>query len=184
MHYLVAADGPTLDAPISKRFGHASFHLLVNSETMKVVKMEGGEVESFPAHGIQRFCYTIKVDGVIAGNIGPHAFEDIRREGWPMYIVRKSTVREAIEKVAAGDVVAATEPSMKRSIGRHPGHEPGDGHGRGEGHGGGQGRGGQGYGGGHSGGQGSGGGQGRHGKAQHGKGGYRRGRYGSGGGRG
>jgi len=171
MDYLIAADGPDLEAKVSKRFGHAPVLLRVNPETGEFHPVHG-TLEELPNHGVRRF-EPSEVEAVITGNIGPHAFEDVRDMGWKVYVVRGVTVREAIRRVRSGEVQPAEKPSMKHSIheGQHrdddppqtPEH-PGDpfpgGHGSGPGGGFGPG-GGQGHGPGGGMGHGPGGGRGR-----------------------
>lgn len=129
MPYLVAADGPDLEARVSRRFGHAAHHLLVSAQADEAVVLDGGVHES-PRHGLDRF-RDEDVEGVVAGNVGPHAFEDIRERGWQVYIVRGVSVREAVQAVVQGEVDPAGGPTMKRSVGDHAGH--GEGHGQGGG---------------------------------------------------
>ena len=119
MKYLVAASGVSLDAKISKRFGHASFYLVVDPDTFEFETKTGAR-ETEPSHGIGRFLdYDIKA--VIVGNIGPGAFQDVSNAGWSVYSCLGLTVREAVEKVRNGLVPALTAPTMKRSI--HAGHQ-------------------------------------------------------------
>ncbi len=157
MRYLVAADGETLDAPVARRFGHAAAHLLVDADDGRIT-VTTGDVEAMPAHGLGRFA-GMDLDGLITGNIGPHAWEDVQALGWPVYIVRGKTVGEAVRAVAAGEIPPADGPSVRKSLGAHDHHGPGRGLGHGPGHGMGLGRG---RGLGHGGGRGAGSGGGHH----------------------
>ena len=140
MRYLVAAEGTTLDARVARRFGHAAAHLLVDADDGSVA-VTTGDVEAMPRHGLARFAEA-GVVGLITGNIGPHAWEDVQALGWPVYIVRGKTVAEAVRAVAAGEVPPADGPSVKKSMDGHRHHHgPGRGHGSGHGPGRGLGRG-------------------------------------------
>ena len=114
MKYLVAASGVSLDAKISKRFGHATYYLVVDPDTFEF-ETKTGAGENEPSLGIGRFLdYDIKA--VIVGNIGPGAFQDVSNAGWSVYSCLGLTVREAVEKVRNGLVPTLTAPTMKRSI--------------------------------------------------------------------
>jgi len=150
MYFLAAVDGPTVDDKISKRFGFAAFHLVIDSESFEIVKQFESN-HDMPSHGLDRFIGT-KIDGVISGNVGPSAFQDINGRNLPVYIIRSATAKEAIQKILDGEVEPATAPSMKHSV-NHPSHDHNYGHGGGHSKG-------QGYGQGHGQGRGQGGGHG------------------------
>lgn len=127
MLFLVTAQGDTLDDRIAKRFGHAPRHMLVDSDTW-TVELQDGEVEELPRHGLERF-KDRGLDGVIVGNLGPHAWDDVVELGWTAFLARRMTVREAVEKVVAGEIAPMEGPTMKRSIHHHAGaHHPHDDH--------------------------------------------------------
>ena len=114
MKYLVAASDADLNSKISKRFGHASYYLVADPNTLEF-EVHKGAGEDEPSHGIGRFLnYDIKA--VIVGNIGPGAFQDVSSAGWTVYSCLGLTVSEAVEKVRNGLVSALTAPTMKRSI--------------------------------------------------------------------
>ncbi len=125
MKYLVAADGENLDAKVARRFGHATAHLVVDTDDWSV-EVFGDDPEELPQHGLSRFL-DLHLAGVVSGNIGPHAWQDITDLGLTLYIARRATVKEALEKIASGEIAPAEGPTLKRSIhdGRahHPEHE-------------------------------------------------------------
>ncbi len=121
MRFLVAAEGSTLSDPVSKRFGHAAFHLVVDGENPEILEALKHD-HNLPGHGIGRFSGW-NLDGVIAGNMGPEAFQDLALHRLKVYIVRGTTVQQAILQVVSGEIPAANGPTMKRSIHEHgPGH--------------------------------------------------------------
>lgn len=122
MKVLVAADGNDLGAQVSKRFGHAAFFLLVDSETWTHTLLEGVG-EDGPAHGADRM-QALGVDKIVTGNIGPNAFKDLRQRGVQVYLCKHTTAREAVESVLAGTREPAEGPSLKHSVHQHR-HEPG-----------------------------------------------------------
>ena len=136
MKYLAAATDPNLDAVMFKRFGHAPYWLVIDSETMRFTVIEG-EGEDHPRHGLDRIL-GLGVKRAIVGNIGPHAFGDLKTMGIAIFSCHRLTVREALEKVERGDIAELTEPTMKVSVhegrgeggryGVHSNRERGEGH--------------------------------------------------------
>ncbi len=114
MYYLVSADGDQLESKISKRFGHSRCHLLVKPDTMEIQSVSG-DVHDEPRHGTLRFKEE-DISCVITGNVGPHAFEDIKARGWDLFIIRSVTVEQAVNIVKEGAIKPVDEPTMKRSI--------------------------------------------------------------------
>lgn len=129
MLVLIGADGNRLESPIAKRFGHANYFIVYDSEknTFNVYDNidEGHNHENlldFLDIGVQAF---------IVGNIGPHAFDLINTTKSKVYLARKMSVQQAIDKFIANELQLLTEPTAKRSIGHgheHKGHHHGDGH--------------------------------------------------------
>ena len=117
MLFLVASDGASLDSRVAKRFGHARHHLLVESKSWIIEVLEG-EPEALPKHGLERAAAR-GIDGVITGNLGPHAWEDFLSLGLTGYLARRRTVQDAIEEVMAGEIAPMEGPTMKRSIHSH-----------------------------------------------------------------
>ena len=132
MKYLVAASAANLDAKISKRFGHASYFLIVDPETFEF-EVKTGVDENEPSRGIER-SFNQDIKTVIVGNIGPGAFANMSNTGWQIYSCIGLTVREAVEKVRDGLVSALTASTMKRSI-HNGGGGTGGGRGQGKGYG-------------------------------------------------
>ncbi len=134
MVFLVASDGETLDCRVSKRLGHARNHLIVESEPW-TVELLAGDPEQLPRHGLDRLANR-QLDGVITGNVGPQAWSDFVALDLVGYVARSLTVREAVEKVIAGEIPVMDGPTMKRSIRDHASHDHGHaGHGAGHAHG-------------------------------------------------
>jgi predicted Fe-Mo cluster-binding NifX family protein len=146
MLYLVAAEDSSPDAAVSKRFGQAPHHLLVDSETRVVAPLPG---RTGGTGRLLAAAARLKVDGIISGNIGPRAFQRAQGAGIPVYVLRGQAVLEAVEQVAGGKVEPVLEATLKQSPreggggeggGRHahrhehhhnPSHPPGPGEGHG-----------------------------------------------------
>ena len=114
MKYLIAAAGADLEAKVDKRFGHPAYHLIVEAETMEF-EVYPGLSENAPFKRAKRFA-DFGIVGVITGNMGPNAFQEFKGQGFPVYICRGMTVREAVEKAASGQIAPATESTMKVSV--------------------------------------------------------------------
>lgn len=123
MKYLIATDGTDLEAKIAKRFGHSAYFMVVDPESEEF-EVFAGVGHDEPAHGIGRF-QDSGIERVILGNVGPEAFKDLQNAGWPAFLCRNMTVREALEKVKNGELEPLSEPTAKRSIhsARDPHHQ-------------------------------------------------------------
>ena len=134
MKYLIASSGADLDAKVAKRFGHAEYFIVYDSQSKSYETFPGvGHDE--PAHGIGRF-KDQEIEGVIIGNIGPEAFQDVTRSGWKVFLGRNMIVQDALEKVENGEILPLEGPTVKKSFhSGHQSHGEGHGHGEGEGHG-------------------------------------------------
>lgn len=136
MRVLVAAENDDLGAKVSKRFGQAPVFLLFDAETGQKSRISGvGDEGVF--HGAHRLA-ELRVDKVATGNIGPHAFDELRSANVQVYVCRHMTVREAVDAIGSGSCAPATAPTLKHSVHQHRDehHDDGSGpHGHGSGHG-------------------------------------------------
>ena len=133
MKVLIAAQGPDLSAKIDKRFGHSKYFIIFDTETAQYKSIPNA-VEGEVRVGMD-IIFSEGINAVVTGNIGPNSFERLSEMGIPVYIARGITVKEALEKIASGELTPAEAPTMKRSV--HEGHHFGQGfdHGPGHGHG-------------------------------------------------
>ena len=120
MLLLLGTDGNNLDSQIAKRFGHANYYLLYNTESKNLEAFENiheghnhDNLQNFLDNGVEAF---------IVGNIGPHAFEIINTPKSKVYLARKMSGQEAVDKLLKGELQQLSEPTAKRSIG-HGDHE-------------------------------------------------------------
>lgn len=122
MKILIAADGPTLESRVAKRFGHAPYYLQADTETLELTPAENeGHDEK---HGI---IATMAGDGAtaaIVGNIGPVAFNQLTAKKMRVALARNMTVSEAIDRFKSGRLRVLDEPTVKESI-RDQRHEGG-----------------------------------------------------------
>ena len=120
MLILIGADGNNLESSVAKRFGHADYYILYNSDTKSFAVDANSEEE----HNHENlYDYLDKgVKAFIVGNIGPHAFEIINTPKSKVYLARKMSGQEAVDKLLKGELQQLSEPTAKRSIG-HGDHE-------------------------------------------------------------
>ena len=120
MLILIGSDGNNLESPVAKRFGHANYFILYNTETKNFEAFENLAEEhnhdnlyDFLEKGVEVF---------IVGNIGPHAFEIINTPKNQVYLARKMSVSESLKKFVGGELEHLKEPTVKKSIGHKHDH--------------------------------------------------------------
>ncbi|NPV10537.1 MAG: NifB/NifX family molybdenum-iron cluster-binding protein [Ignavibacteria bacterium] len=120
MLILIGAEGKDLNSNVSMRFGHSNYFLIFNTETKSVEAYEN--VGHNKKHENLRELINKGVEVTIVGNIGPHAFETINTSRNKIYLARKMSVKEAIEKFLKGELKQLSEPTAKKSIGHKHSH--------------------------------------------------------------
>ncbi|MCF8267025.1 MAG: dinitrogenase iron-molybdenum cofactor biosynthesis protein [Ignavibacteriales bacterium] len=118
MKIIFGADGNLPDAPISKRFGHAVYYLLFNSETNNYSAIENLDKEDHDHKNLAEF-QKLGVEKYVVGNIGPHAFSLLADAGAEIYLARGMSVRDAAALLLSGKLKRLSEPTVKKSIGHH-----------------------------------------------------------------
>jgi predicted Fe-Mo cluster-binding NifX family protein len=114
MLILLGSDGNNLESLVAKRFGHANYYILFNSESQSFNAFENND-EGHNHDNLRNFLDK-GVEVFIVGNIGPYAFEIINTPKSKVYLARKMLVREAIKKFIKGELLQLSEPTAKRSI--------------------------------------------------------------------
>ncbi|MFA6978609.1 MAG: NifB/NifX family molybdenum-iron cluster-binding protein [Ignavibacteriaceae bacterium] len=115
MLLLIGADCNNLESSIAKRFGHAHYFIMFNTETNIFEAFENID-EGHNHYSLHDFLDK-GVEAVIVGNVGPHAFEILNTPKSKVYLARKMSVQEAIDKFVKGEIKQLTEPTAKKSIG-------------------------------------------------------------------
>jgi predicted Fe-Mo cluster-binding NifX family protein len=120
MLILIGSAGNNLESPVAKRFGHANYFILFNTETKNFEAFENLNEE----HNHDNLYVFLEkgVEVFVVGNIGPHAFEIINTPKSKVYLARKMSVSESINKFAGGELEHLTEPTVKKSIGHKHEH--------------------------------------------------------------
>jgi predicted Fe-Mo cluster-binding NifX family protein len=118
MKVLIAANGPTLDSAVAKRFGHAAYYLYVNSETGQTQVIDNREHHDEP-HAIIPAMVGQGVEVFITGNIGPNAFRLARALHRPVALARKMSAGQSLDKLQSGELELLSAPTLKRSVHDH-----------------------------------------------------------------
>lgn len=114
MLIIVGADGNNLESPIAKRFGHAEYLIQYNTENKSFEAYTNNE-EEHNHDNLQEFLDK-GIEAFIVGNIGPHAFEIVSTPRSKVYLARKMSVQESIDKFLIGELKQLTESTIKQSI--------------------------------------------------------------------
>ncbi len=117
MKILLATDGKTLKSTIAKRFGHANYYVIFDSESKGIdVRENSGHDDNHSSlldltnEGVSKF---------IVGNIGPNAFSVLNKANCEVYLARKQKAEEALEKLSNNELEKLSNPTLKRSFEDH-----------------------------------------------------------------
>jgi len=117
MKIFIATDTAELNGMVSKRFGHANFYIIYDIESNNydiITNADHDEkntvLSSATNNGINTF---------IVGNVGPHAFGIINTPNSKVYLARKMTAEEAINKLVNNELELLTDSTVKKSMHKH-----------------------------------------------------------------
>ncbi|MDH7481995.1 MAG: NifB/NifX family molybdenum-iron cluster-binding protein [Armatimonadota bacterium] len=151
MKVAVCSTGNTLDALVDPRFGRCAYFVIVDTETFDASAVQNPGAMSAQGAGIQaaQVLSSLGVSAVIAGNLGPNAYQALSAAGIKVYSCAGETVRNAVNLLKAGALQEISAPTVAAHFGMNapPSQGPGMGMGGGMGLGRGMGRGGRGRGG-------------------------------------
>ena len=117
MKVFIGTDTADLSSRIAKRFGHAKYYLIYNTESKDYQASLNKEHDE--KHSILTEMISKGVEAFILGNIGPHAFSILNGDGIKVYLARKITAEEALNKLANDELELLTEPTIKKSMHHH-----------------------------------------------------------------
>lgn len=111
MNIAISSSGRTLDSTLDVRFGRCEFFVIYNSEKGELKALENLGQLSGGGAGIAAAQQIIdeKVDAIITGNLGPNAYELIKRADIKVYSCGSIPVKTAIEKCQSGDLAELKE---------------------------------------------------------------------------
>jgi len=116
MNVAVTARGAGLDAQVDPRFGRAAQFLVYDTETGDWRMLDNKQnVHAAQGAGIQA-ATTVNSAGVAAvltGHCGPRAFQALQAAGVSVYTGVSGTIREALDRLAAGSLAASDAASVE-----------------------------------------------------------------------
>lgn len=107
MKLAVMASGKQgLEAEVDSRFGRAPYFVVVDSESMESSVHKNKAASESGGAGIAAAQAVLDegVQGVIAGNFGPKAFEILNSGEVKLFALSEVTIKEALEKFNQGKV--------------------------------------------------------------------------------
>jgi len=128
----IGSDGNEITSSVAKRFGHAAFYIVYNSDTKESEVVENLDEEH--SHSVLYKLIESGTEAFIVGNIGPHAFEILNSGNAKIFLARKMTAEQAVEALDNNELEELSEPTAKKSIGHHDGHHESRGNHEGRGH--------------------------------------------------
>lgn len=114
MKIVIGSDGEKLESKVAKRFGHAAFYIIYNTEDKSFEAMENKDEDHTHAELSELLDQGVEV--FIVGNIGPHAFDLLIDGGAEVYLARRITVQEAIDKYNSSELDELTKATVKESF--------------------------------------------------------------------
>jgi predicted Fe-Mo cluster-binding NifX family protein len=146
MKIAISATGTSPDGPIDERFGRCPSFIIADRDGTVYETVENIHAERGSGAGIQAACLLIErgVSVVLTGRCGPNASETLAAAGIGIVTGCSGTVRQAVERFAAGGSGSSVDNGSTSASGGfapRPGRGMGRGEGRGRGGGPGSGRG-------------------------------------------
>ncbi|MEE9430909.1 MAG: NifB/NifX family molybdenum-iron cluster-binding protein [Melioribacteraceae bacterium] len=114
MKVFIGTDTANLNSRIAKRFGHAEYYLIYNTESKDYHASPNKEHNE--KHSILTEMIGKGVEAFIVGNIGPHAFSILNKGEIKVYLARKMTAEEALNKLANNELELLAEATIKKSM--------------------------------------------------------------------
>jgi len=111
---MVASLGESLESPVDSHFGRCKYLLVCDldkQEIVKVIPNDNANSESGAGITTSQAVADEGVESVIAGNLGPKAFEVLEPAGIGIYLFRSGTVKEALEALGTGKLERITSAS-------------------------------------------------------------------------
>lgn len=118
MKIAVASQGQELESQVDQRFGRAPYFVVVDTDTYDFTCVTNEQNLNAPqGAGIQsgQTVAETGAEAVIAGNVGPKAYQTLQAAGVAIYLAPTSTVKEAVEQCVAGKLQKQKEANV-------PGH--------------------------------------------------------------
>ncbi len=109
----LSSDGKLPDSKIAKRFGHAEYILLYDTETCVYTSVinekehSHKDLEKYISSGVKVF---------IVGNIGPNSFYTLKENEAKIFLARNMKVKDAVSTFIKNELLELSEPTLKKSF--------------------------------------------------------------------
>ncbi len=116
MKVAISTVGNSLDSPVDFRFGRAKNFLVYDTEEKDFQVIENRQNLNLPqGAGIQaaQNVANLGVDAVITGHVGPKAYQTLKAADIDIYLIKKGTVNEAIQKFQENKLNKAEGPDKE-----------------------------------------------------------------------
>ena len=119
MKIAVTATEPSLDARMDPRFGRCPYFLVVETDDASFEAVENQSVSLGGGAGIQsaQLMADKGVQTVLTGNCGPNAYQTLAAAGIAVIVGCGGSVADVVEQFKAGQLNAASEPSVPGKFG-------------------------------------------------------------------
>jgi predicted Fe-Mo cluster-binding NifX family protein len=119
MKIAIAANGTDLTAPLSPIFGRCPTYILIDTVSMQFETLANPALSAGGGAGIQSAQFVVGrgAQAVIAGNVGPNAFDVFRAAGVQVYLLKDGTVQQAVEAYKGGRLAPTTNASVPAHVG-------------------------------------------------------------------
>lgn len=101
MKLAISATGDNLNVNVDRQFGRCTWLLFIDTESLEyeVVENKSANAASGAGTACAQLVLEREVDAVISGQIGPNAYEVLKKAGVKIFIVQKDiSVKGAIDK--------------------------------------------------------------------------------------
>jgi predicted Fe-Mo cluster-binding NifX family protein len=118
MRVVVSAQDDRPEALVDPRFARAPWLIEIDTETNEWRAHDNSANRDFGGGAGVAAAHTVvelHAESLITGNVGPKAFRTLTSAGARVYLVEVSTVRDALERLAAGDLTPAESESVAGS---------------------------------------------------------------------
>ncbi|MFA5410879.1 MAG: NifB/NifX family molybdenum-iron cluster-binding protein [Candidatus Omnitrophota bacterium] len=119
MKICISSESNTLDSKVDARFGRCRYFIILDTETLEFEAIQNPNIETMGGAGIQsaQLAASKQVKAVLAGNIGPNAFQTLQAAGIDIFSGVSGTVKEAVEKYKKGEFKTTQNPSVNSKYG-------------------------------------------------------------------
>ncbi|HHP7235681.1 MAG TPA: NifB/NifX family molybdenum-iron cluster-binding protein [Desulfobacterales bacterium] len=127
MKIAISSTGTDLDAQIDPRFGRCAHFVFLDTEDERVDAYENQSAALSVGAGIQaaEFVVCQGAEALITGHCGPNAVAVFAAAGIGVYSGQTGTVKDAVARLQAGELTAASQASAPENAGRPAAGEPG-----------------------------------------------------------